>query len=146
MNLTSIDIANIPAKTKWLGALAIYCIFIANFLRTFESDVPILTPVQLDNGASTLTVTNLYKFLLYGFNYVVIIHLVVNAFNGHPKATTLWVCLAAMTLVPPLYVWFGIFVLGYMLYPFVKKWMSAKFVQAVKSATAADSGAMPPHE
>ncbi|MBS0174602.1 MAG: hypothetical protein JSR64_11245 [Nitrospira sp.] len=146
MNLTFIDIANIPAKTKWLGALAIYCIFIANFLRTFESDVPILTPVQLDNGGSTLTITNLYKFLLYAFNYVVIIHLVVNAFNGHPKATTLWVCLAAMTLVPPLYVWFGIFVLGYMLYPFVKKWMSAKFVQAVKSATAADPGAMPPHE
>ena len=140
------NLYDITPKTRSLLALIIYCIVIANVLRTFESDVPILTSVQLDNGGSTLTVTNLYKFLLYAFNYVVIIHLIVNAFNGHPRATTLWVCLAAMTLVPPLYVWFGIFVLAYMLYPFVKRWMSAKFVQAVKSATASQASTMPPNE
>lgn len=140
------NLNNLSSKIKWLLALSIYCIVIANVLRIFESDVPILTPVQLDNGRSTLTVTNLYKFLLYAFNYVVIIHLIVNAFNGHPRATTLWVCLAAMTLVPPMYAWFGIFVLGYVLYPFVKGWMSAKFVQAVQSATAPQSGATPPNE
>lgn len=140
------NLNNLSSKTKWLLALSIYCIVIANVLRIFESDVPILTPVQLDNGRSTLTVTNLYKFLLYAFNYVVIIHLLVNAFNGHPRATTLWVCLAAMTLVPPMYAWFGIFVLGYVLYPFVKGWMSAKFVQAVQSATASQLSTTPPNE
>lgn len=140
------NINDISPKAKWLLALSIYCIVIANVLRIFESDVPILTPVQLDNGRSTLTVTNLYKFLLYAFNYVVIIHLIVNAFNGQPRATTIWVCLAAMTLVPPMYAWFGIFVLGYVLYPFVKGWISAKCVQAVQSATAPQSGAVPPNE
>jgi len=140
------NINDISPKTKWLAVLAVYCIVIANILRAFESDAPIFTSVQLDNGGSTLTVTNLYKFLLYAFNYVVIIHLIVNAFNGHPRATTLWVCLAAMTLVPPMYPLFGIFVLAYVLYPFVKRWMSAKFVQAVQSATAPQSSIAPPNE
>lgn len=140
------NINDISPKTKWLLALIIYSIVIANILRAFESDAPIFTSVQMDSGRSTLTVTNLYKFLLYAFNYVVFIHLIVNAFNGHPRATTLWVCLAAMTLVPPMYPLFGIIVLAYVLYPIVKRWGSAKFVQAVQSATAPQSGATPPNE
>lgn len=140
------NINDISPKTKWLLALIIYCIVIANILRVFESDAPIFTSVQMENGGSTLTVTNLYKFLLYAFNYVVIIHLIVNAFNGQPRATTIWVCLAAMTLVPPMYAWFGIFVLGYVLYPLVKGWISAKYIQAVQSATAHQTSTTPPNE
>ena len=137
---------NITLKTKWLLALAAYTLIVANLLWSFASDAPILTRRPLEGGGFDLSVSNVYASWVIFLNYVVIIHQIINAFNGHPRTTTFWVCLAAMTLMPVMYTMFGLCVLAYVLYPFVKKWMSAKFVQAVKSATAPESGARPPNE
>ena len=146
MNLNIINPETIPSKSKWLAALAAYCIVVANLLWSFGSETPIFKTLHWENGTDTITASNVYRFWVVFVSYVVIIHLIVNAFNGHPRATTFWVCLAAMTLMPVMYTMFGLSVLAYVLYPFVKKWMSAKFVQAVKSATASDQGPIPPHE
>jgi hypothetical protein len=145
MNLNIINPETIPSKSKWLAALAAYCIVVANLLWSFGSEAPIFTNVNWENGVNTITVSNVYRFWVAFISYVVIIYLVVNAFNGHPRATTFWVCLAASTFMF-IYTFFGLCVLAYVLYPFVKKWFSAKFVQAVKSATAPESGTMPPNE
>ena len=142
MNLNDISFkfASITPKTKWLAALVLYCIVIANVIWSFGPDGPMFSIITLENGKLDFTVSNVYRFWVILVSYVVIIHLIVNAFNGHPRATTFWVCLAALTLLYA-YTTFGLCVLAYMLYPFVKRWMSAKFVQAVKSATASESGA-----
>lgn len=137
---------NITLKTKWLLALAAYTLIVANLLWSFASDAPIITTRPMDGGGYDLSFPNAYAACVIFVNYVVIIHQIINAFNGHPRTTTFWVCLAAMTLMPVMYTMFGLSVLAYVLYPFVKKWMSAKFVQAVKSATASDQGPIPPHE
>jgi|GEM_PF-6328304 len=136
---------NITPKTKWLVALAAYSLIIANILWSFGSEAPIFTNVNWENGVNTITASNVYRFWVVFVNYVVIIYLVVNAFNGHPRAITFWVCLAAITILSG-YTMFGLCVMAYVLYPFVKRWVSAKFVQAVKSATAPESGTMPPNE
>lgn len=138
----NIDLENIPTKSKWLGALAIYCIVIANILWSFGSEAPIFTMMQWENGAETLHVSNVYHFWIRSLSYVAIIYMVVNAFAGSIKATTIWICLAASTFLS-LYTLFGFCVLAYVLYPYAQRWMSAKFVQAVKSATTAD---IPPTE
>lgn len=145
MNLNDINFANIKPKTKWLGALVIYCLVIANILWSLGSDSPTFTISTLDNGKLDFTLANTYRFLVTLLNYVAIIYMVLSAFNSSTKATTFWVCLAAITLVLTAYTQFGLCVLGYIVYPYAKQWMSAKFVQAVKSATAADSGTMPPN-
>ncbi len=94
---------------------------------------------------SHIQCSNGYLWLVLLVNYVTIIHLIARAFNNHPRAITFWVCLAGVALVP-MYTLLGLCVLAYVLYPFVKRWMSAKFVQAVKSATAAESGTIPSNE
>ena len=137
---------NIPTKTKWLLALAAYSLIVANLLWSFASDAPIITTRPLDGGGFDLSVSNVYAAWVIFVNYVVIIHLIVNAFNGHLRTTTFWVCLAAMTLMPVMYTMFGLCVLVYVLYPFMKRWVSEKFVQAVKSATASEPGSTPPNE
>jgi hypothetical protein len=141
----SFNISNITPKTKWLVALAAYSLIIANILWSFGSEAPIFTNVNWENGVNTITASNVYRFWVAFISYVVIIYLVVNAFNGHPRATTLWVCLAAITIFS-CYTMFGLCVLAYVLFPFVKKWLSAKFVQAVKTATASDSATRPTNE
>lgn len=141
----SFNISNITPKIKWLVALAAYSLIIANIFWSFGSEAPIFTNVNWENGVNTTTVSNVYRFWVAFISYVVIIYLVVNAFNGHPRAATFWVCLAASTFMF-MYTFFGLCVMAYVLYPFVKRWVSAKFVQAVKSATAPESGTMPPNE
>lgn len=136
---------DITPQNKWLLALSIYCLVIANTLWSLGSDAPLFTTGQLDSGGTTFTFSNVYRLLVILVNYVLIIHVIVNAFNGHPRATTFWVCLAALTLLYA-YTIFGVCVLAYVLYPFVKRWMSAKFVQAVQSATASQPSTTPPNE
>lgn len=138
----NIDLENIPPKTKWLGALALYCIVIANILLSLCKDSHLISVQQGDDGVSHIQVTNGFLWLVLLVNYAVIIHLIARAFNNHPRAVTFWVCLAGVAIVP-LYTLLGFCVLAYVLYPYAKRWMSAKFVQAVKSATTAD---MPPTE
>ena len=133
------NLSNITPKTKWLVALATYCIVIANVIWSFGPDSSMFAISTLENGKLDFTFSNPYRFWVSFVNYVVIIYLVVNAFNGHAKATTIWVCLAAITLLLAAYTQFGLCVLAYVLYPFVKRWMSAKFVQAVQSATASQA-------
>jgi Na+/proline symporter len=145
MNLENINFENIPPKTKWLGALAIYCLIVANIVVSLCKDTHLFTWQQGDDGMPHFQCVNGFFWLVLIVNYVAIIHLIARAFNNHPRAITFWVCLAGVAIVP-LYTLLGLCVLAYMLYPLVKSWVSAKFVQAVKSATAADSGAMPPHE
>jgi hypothetical protein len=117
---------------------------LANVIWSFGPDGNMFKTTILENGALDLTL-NPYRFWMSLVNYGVIICMVVNSFNGHAKATTIWVCLAAITLLHE-YTIFGLCVLAFVLYPFVKRWMSAKFVQAVKSATAAAPGITPPNE
>ncbi len=145
MNLDSIHFENIPPKTKWLGALAIYCIIVANILVSLCKDTHLFAVQQGDDGMSHLQIANGFFWLVLIVNYIAIIHLISRAFNNYPRAITFWVCLAGVALVP-MYTLLGLCVLAYMLYPFVKRWMSAKFVQAVQSATAPQSGATPPNE
>lgn len=145
MNLDSIHFENIPTKTKWLGALAIYCMIVANILVSLCKDTHLFSVQQGDDGMSHFQCANGFFWLVLIVNYIAIIHLIARAFNNNPRAITFWVCLGGVALVP-MYTLLGLCVLGYVLYPFVKGWMSAKFVQAVQSATASQARATPPNE
>lgn len=139
MNLDSIHFENIPPKTKWLGALAAYCLVIANILVSVCSDTHLFSVQHGNDGIAHIQVTNGFLWLVLLVNYVVIIHLIAQAFNSHPRAITFWVCLAGVAIVP-MYTFLGFCVIVYVVSPYVKRWMSAKFVQAVRSASAAPSG------
>lgn len=130
----------ISPKAKWLAALAVYCLVVANVLWSFGSDAPIFTRQHWENGAETLTVSNVYHFWVIFINYVVIIYMIVNAFSGHPKTTTFWVCLAAMTVMS-FYSLFAFCVLVSLSIPYAKNWISSKRANTSESSPSGKSDA-----